>query len=1348
MSLLARKLEVQIVGDASSLERAFGRGSVSAESFGSKLAKLGKVAVMAAGAAGIGAITLGLDKSVKAALNAQVSTAKLDTSLKNAGLSAGKYAKQIDDAEKAGRKLGFTNTDTRSSLARLVTASGDVGKAIKDMGVAQDVARFKGVDLLSGTQMLTSAMAGNQRAIKQLGIVMMPVTANLDAFKAAHKKVTTEALKNEEAHAKLLDKLATGAKVIDLVNQKLHGQAQAYAGTASGGIAVFKANLEGLEESIGVKLLPALSAAVGFVNDHWPEISSVAGRVMHQVESAIGQGVSFIKGHWDEIKALGVSAFDALRSAGESFAAFMKTGLGQSLASGLAAFLVLNATVGKFRSAISGATGAIGLFAKNPLMGGAALGLSVAIGLIASAFIKVKMEAASAQSGLNGLQGTVNNLLSSLDRLKAAEGNLDQAHINLARDQSTLREATTAWHQVITDGKTKTQAGLDAYLAYRQALRNVKDDTIALHAATSNLSSVEAARRAALDVTTGSVLRALSGYKDLLKVTGVTDSWAHPIQSLKDFAGAVAHPIAAMQNLEKSFGKAQNIQDLASGLFKVSDAAEKAAAKLAITDPAAARSALKLDKLTLAAGFLVNKLGRVPTHTEIVAEAKLLGQQGFDSHLNEVIAHAKAAGNKSHEGFLAGVGKTVADATTKVSGAIKAAGNLSGQARGAGNRVGSGLHAGIMGPLDNLAAEVAGKIVGALRAGVAAAGGTLHGSGPFEFTRHAIGEPMMGAIIGTITGSVARVAQALRVGLVSPMDDPAVKAEIAAASRVLGAGAVRGITDGIMGVQQSMKTQLIVAMKQAVHQAIVAAAQQVTTDRGTLASALSSLGSNIMSAAGALGPNFGTASTRKLTGKAAAEAAANAAQQTREQQAQLQRAIDSANKQLQTDLASGTATPDQIAQDKQAIADAVQQMADFQAAQQQQADQIAADKAQKRDRDNLEKQWAALEKEIQAHPELAAKIRAQIDKLLAKYGITPSSVMAATDWQTAQTLFIASLGDVVTSMQTLTAAINKLAGLNAAAQSPAAPPSGGLPHHAAGGATKAGLAVLHDGEYVLNPSITRKIGIPALNRLNFYGHFAKGGPVNPHTGGPDTPLNRASAMFANDWGEDKWDPDTATALIGAIGPRAQLQAALRPTTINLSNGSVSLRRGVLGRGMGSGAFSRLLSQFKTLYPDIEWDGGTPGQNIGALPAVSRLPMQGQEIGSLLMNAHNGVQSAIDDLAKLTSFGIHKAGAPAPTPMGARFVPHAGHGDSGASPGSKLGDWIPSAAVGARLLSDGLLYAHRGETVVPAKVAPYPGGSNMIHNHIYLDGQKFLDVMEPLIVDSGRRGGPLVARTVQ
>jgi len=241
---MAKPLLVEIFGDASQYQRTLDKAAGHTKRFGA----ITKVA----GALLVTGLAVGLEKSVKAAMRAEVAQANLATAFKNAHQQIGPYTKRIEEAERAGRKLGFTDEDTKNSLANLITATGDYSKAAKDQAVAQDIARKKGIGLVDATKMLTMAMTGSQRAAKQLGITVQPVTKNFDAL-------GDKATKAEKAHAHFLDKLATGEAVIEAVNKKLHGQAQAFSETTEGKIQTFNAEMDHLKVAVGEKALPALT---------------------------------------------------------------------------------------------------------------------------------------------------------------------------------------------------------------------------------------------------------------------------------------------------------------------------------------------------------------------------------------------------------------------------------------------------------------------------------------------------------------------------------------------------------------------------------------------------------------------------------------------------------------------------------------------------------------------------------------------------------------------------------------------------------------------------------------------------------------------------------------------------------------------------------------------------------------------------------------------------------------------------------------------------------------------------------------------------------------------------------
>jgi hypothetical protein len=299
-----RALLVRIVGSSAGLEAAFAKSGASAEGFGKKMQAVGArtAAVGKSMTMGITLPIIGIGVvAVKAALEAEKSTARLDTAFKAVGLSAGKYATEIMRTEEAGRKLGFTNTEIKQGLGSLIIATKDVGKAHRDLGIAEDLARFKGISLADATKMMTMAMTGSQRAVKQLGIIVGPVTTAVDKLKAAHVSTKTAAGALEYAHAKLLDKMLTGNAIIDAVSAKVKGQGAAFAATASGGMAVFRAQLNNLLENLGKTFIPMLNKVVGWLSQamqwfeklspstkKWIEIIAGAAAVIGPVLIVVG----------------------------------------------------------------------------------------------------------------------------------------------------------------------------------------------------------------------------------------------------------------------------------------------------------------------------------------------------------------------------------------------------------------------------------------------------------------------------------------------------------------------------------------------------------------------------------------------------------------------------------------------------------------------------------------------------------------------------------------------------------------------------------------------------------------------------------------------------------------------------------------------------------------------------------------------------------------------------------------------------------------------------------------------------------------------------------------------------
>jgi hypothetical protein len=226
---------VPIVADT----KGFEKGLKNVERGSGMLGKAMKTGLLAAGV-GLGILVVGLEKSAKEAMNAQVNTAKLDAQLKLMGQNTSVVKGQIDDSlGSLSRMSGFTVDELTGSMASLVRQTRDVKTAQSELAIAMDVARAKGIDLAAATTMVNKAAGGSTKALKELNIHVA--------------------------------KGADGMLILAKIHGRYAGQAAAFGDTAAGGMAKFHAATEELMVSIGNNLIPAIggaaSAVAGFIAD-------------------------------------------------------------------------------------------------------------------------------------------------------------------------------------------------------------------------------------------------------------------------------------------------------------------------------------------------------------------------------------------------------------------------------------------------------------------------------------------------------------------------------------------------------------------------------------------------------------------------------------------------------------------------------------------------------------------------------------------------------------------------------------------------------------------------------------------------------------------------------------------------------------------------------------------------------------------------------------------------------------------------------------------------------------------------------------------------------------------------
>ena len=159
-------LVVEIIGDASKLGKELDKSEGSVNSWAGGI---GGAAVKVAAIAGVASIAaVAIASMTDAAVEDQAEQARLEATLKAAGVATGNYTAKVEDAIAAGQERAFTDTQTREALASLVTATGDLDAATSELAAAQDIARFANVDLATAADAVAKAHAGQDGALRKL----------------------------------------------------------------------------------------------------------------------------------------------------------------------------------------------------------------------------------------------------------------------------------------------------------------------------------------------------------------------------------------------------------------------------------------------------------------------------------------------------------------------------------------------------------------------------------------------------------------------------------------------------------------------------------------------------------------------------------------------------------------------------------------------------------------------------------------------------------------------------------------------------------------------------------------------------------------------------------------------------------------------------------------------------------------------------------------------------------------------------------------------------------------------------------------------------------------------------
>lgn len=293
---MARKLTVEFIGDTSNLERAFGRADDKAGKFGGSMGKAGKAAAVGLGA-GIAAGGVAVLGFVKAAGEAEKSQNAMEAQLRALGISYDKHASKIDGTiQKTAKLAAVDDEDLQGAFTNIVRTTGDVNKSLDLLGVTADFARGKNMDLGKAGEIVAKVAAGNTGILAKQGIV--------------------------------LEKGATATEALGVLQKKFAGQAEAYGNSSAGAQERFRNAVENLQEALGKKFIPTITAVVEKVATFVEGLSDGTGaggafarsigEAFGKARTVVGSVVTAVRGFLDDHRGDLRAAGEAARNVGEA----------------------------------------------------------------------------------------------------------------------------------------------------------------------------------------------------------------------------------------------------------------------------------------------------------------------------------------------------------------------------------------------------------------------------------------------------------------------------------------------------------------------------------------------------------------------------------------------------------------------------------------------------------------------------------------------------------------------------------------------------------------------------------------------------------------------------------------------------------------------------------------------------------------------------------------------------------------------------------------------------------------------------------------------------------------------
>jgi hypothetical protein len=564
--IVARKVQVEIVGDTRNLERAFGRASKEGGKLERGLKAVGKASAIAIGAgvgAGLVGVAFAARASIKEFADAQKVTAQTNAVLKSTGGIANVTAKHVnalgsailkksgidDEAIKSGENMLLTFKNIRNEAGKSNKIFDQATRAVTDMDVAMTHGASTQESLSRTAIRVGKALNDPIKGITALGRVGVQFTES--------QKKQIKALV-DGGHAMEAQKI-----ILKELTSEFGGSAAAAGGTLAGKLNILRETLKNLGAEMVTKLLPTLN-----------RFSSWAIGVGLPAVEKFARGIDF-KAVFNELRAPVESAISVVRGFVGALGD-IRAKLGPDIFSGLVIGIVGAAgalqAIAKLRAAML-AMAALGVGSGPVAL--AFLGLTVIIGGLAAAFLHNRRASDDLSDAYDHVKNAANSLHDAEVNLKQANLDVTQAQLEQKHALDNVASSQKAYNEAVRQYGAHSQEAIAALHNLQQAKHDQKQADLDLVTATdrakkANREAAQTARDTTGDILDAAAKQRGAGHSMVMNAITFGRSWHNASENADEFAQSIRKAAKANEKAQPLIAAAQRaVAALADSLGRI-----------------------------------------------------------------------------------------------------------------------------------------------------------------------------------------------------------------------------------------------------------------------------------------------------------------------------------------------------------------------------------------------------------------------------------------------------------------------------------------------------------------------------------------------------------------------------------------------------------------------------------------------------------------------------------------------------------------------------------------------------------------------------------------------------------